>query len=103
MTRSKRETTLSLTLEFEGGEKIEVHTLNPGTGDRIERFGGSKHDLFPGKTASLVTRDHGGNMSRDTEMDIYDQNFWEWIAKLINGEIKAKVKAVATEVKKIAA
>jgi hypothetical protein len=95
LAKTKRASTLSLTLEFEGDGRVEVHTLNPGTGEHIERFGGSKHSLFADKTASIVTRSHGGNMVRDTEMDIYDPGFWEWIAKLINGEIKAKCKATA--------
>ena len=93
--KAQRETTLSLTIEFEGDGKVEIHTLNPGTMDHIERFGGSRHSLFAGKTASIVQRSYGGNMLRDLEMDIYDQTFWEWIAKLINGEIKAKAKATA--------
>jgi hypothetical protein len=93
---AKRETTLSLTIEFEGDGKVEIHTLNPGTGDHIERFGGSRHALFANKTASIVQRSHGGNMLRDLEMDIYDHSFWEWIARLINGEIESKCKATAT-------
>jgi hypothetical protein len=92
-----RETTLSLTLEFEGGEKIEIHTLNPNGVDNLPRFGGTKHALFAQKTASIVQRAHGGNTVRDLEMDIYDRTFWEWIAKLINGEIAAKCKATAQQ------
>ena len=94
--KAKRETTLSLTIEFEGDGRVEIHTLNPGTGDHIERFGGSRHALFAVKTASIVQRSYGGNSLRDLEMDIYDHSFWEWIARLINGEIDAKCKATAT-------
>lgn len=97
VAKAKRATTLSITLEFEGGEKVEIHTLNPNGVDHIERFGGSRHALFANKTASLVQRSFGGNMIRDLEMDIHDRSFWEWIAKLINGEIPAKCKATAQE------
>lgn len=85
--------TLALTLTF-GGYKTEIHTLNPGTNECIERFGGSRHALFAGKTASIVTRD---NQGRDTEMDIYDKNFWEWIARVINGETDVKPTASVPE------
>lgn len=91
---AKRKTTLSLKLEFTGvkGDKgtVEIHTLNPG--DRFPRFGGSKHDLVAGKTASIVQRSIGVGTT-DLEIDIYNAEFWMWIAKLINGNISSKVVA----------
>ena len=97
--KTARKTTLSLTIEFEskdGNGKVEVHTLNPGTSDRIERFGGSSYPLFANKTASIVTRNISAMGVRDFEQDIYAPEFWEWIARMVNGEIKAKMKATAT-------
>lgn len=94
-----RPTTLSMIIEFQGKDgngKVEIHTLNPGTGDHIERFGGTKHTLRAHKTASIVTRTYSPNAVRDYEQDIYNYDFWEWIARIINGEIEAKVTATAT-------
>ena len=75
--------TLALTLTF-GDTKIEIHTLNPNGVDCIERFGGSKHACFAQKTASIVERKISPMGVSDLEMDIFDKNFWSWIARLIN-------------------
>lgn len=74
--------TLAMTINHSDGSKTEIHTLNPG--EAFEGFGGSSRPLVVmGKTASIITRTTGVGIS-DYERDIYDPNFWEWIAKLIN-------------------
>ena len=65
-----------LTIQMGEHYKTEVFMLNPGTGDRVERFGGSRHDLYAHKTATLVTREIGVSTT-DVERDIYDPHFWE--------------------------
>jgi hypothetical protein len=65
------------------------------SGDHIERFGGSSRGLTAVKTASLVTRTFQHGICSDVEYDIHDKNVWEWIAKIMNGEIEATFQAVA--------
>lgn len=81
---------------------VEVHLLNPR--ECFPNFGGSSQGIVATKTASLITRSNS-IMREDVERNIYDPNFWAWIAKLINGEIKdanavATTKEQQTEIKK---
>lgn len=67
-----------------GGETVEIHMLNPG--QLFDKFGGSRSGLVVGKTASLITRRISAMGIVDRELDIYDADIWEWLARLINGE-----------------
>lgn len=82
-----------LTLKFASGNVVEVHTLNPG--EIFPRFGGSRHDLIPGKTASLVLRRYTqGGMQVDSELDIHDAGFWTNLARMLDGTGDPKVAAI---------
>lgn len=61
----------------------EIHMLNPR--EHFPRFGGSRHDLVVGRTASMVVRKHhlASDVIDDTEYDIHEPTIWAWIAKLI--------------------
>jgi hypothetical protein len=63
---------------------FEVHMLNPK--EHFPGFGGSRHPLVVGKTASMVVRSvsNVSGVLIDTEYDIHDASIWTWIANLIN-------------------
>jgi hypothetical protein len=84
--QNMRKNTLCMTVKCADGTSVEVHMLNPG--DSIPHFGGSKHSLVAHKTASIVTRTQTSMSREDYERDVYDPDFWRWIARLINGEVK---------------
>jgi len=77
-----RKNTLCMTVVCRDGAEVEVHMLNPK--DSFPNFGGSKHSLVPGKTASAITRTKTAMHKEDIEHDIYSPDFWKWIARLIN-------------------
>lgn len=86
-----------LTIKIGENHSTEIHMLNPG--EVFDGFGGSRHGLAVKKTASLITRVREG-MLQDTERDITDKHVWEFIAKCINGEIKAEALIDFPEEKK---
>jgi hypothetical protein len=72
---------------------FEVHMLNPK--EHFPNFGGSKHALVVGKTASMVIRSEyieSGQLV-DDECDINDPVIWAWIADLINNNDSISAKA----------
>lgn len=88
-----------LTMKFGAGETVEVHLLNPGA--FFPGFGGSRHGLVVGKTASLVLRQQGrAGITHDDERDITDPAFWRMIAAMLGGtsDLPVRVEAHADEV-----
>lgn len=84
-----------LTLKFSDGNTVEVHMLNPG--EHFPGFGGSRHDLVVGKTASMVLR-RTSRMSRtDSERDIHDPAFWTMIARMLDGTGDLPVEVTASQ------
>lgn len=79
-----------ITIKTAHNTETEIHMLNPK--EVMEGFGGSRHGLVVGKTASLVTRTNTASSCDDVERNITDECVWEFICKCINGEIKATAK-----------
>ena len=79
-----------LTIKMSEKEYTEIHLLNPR--ETLPEFGGNRHGLIVGKTASLVLLRRGVWGCNDTEYDIHDKGVWKWIADLINE--KAAITAI---------
>lgn len=72
-----------LTMKFGADETVEVHLLNPG--GFFPDFGGSRHGLVVGKTASLVLRRRSRMGVVDEERDIHDAAFWGFMGAMLSG------------------
>jgi hypothetical protein len=80
-----------LSVNLSHGNRTEIYVINHT--EWFTPFGGSRHGYADKKSATMILREIYPNSTKDTALDLYDPEVWDWIAKLINST-SGKARAV---------